>query len=209
VNDQPDGRFRGRVSGQGQASGAAGPTGPAVGRAWAADWGWNPGADLRPRLPWFGVFLVIFGALLLIEQVVPGTRALGSGFTVAVGVALLIASVVNRRTWQLYLGAIVTAVSLPTLLQDLRIIHEGGGWGTLFLGVALLAIALARAASRAGWGWQLVVGAILAFSGGTQVAEREWPDFPSLDRLVWPALILLLGLALVLRSARRGGLPRR
>ena len=128
MSDQPDGRFRGRVSGQGQPSGSTGPTGPTgptTGRAWSADWGWNPGADLRPRLPLFGVFLVIFGALLLVEQVVPGTRALGSGFTVAVGVALLIASVVNRRTWQLYAGAIVTAMSLPTLLQDLRVIHEG------------------------------------------------------------------------------------
>jgi hypothetical protein len=163
----------------------------------------------RPRLPWFGVFLVLFGGLLLLEQVIPGTRAIGSGLVVAIGVALLIAWGVNRHAWQLYAGAILTAVSLPSLLQDLRVIHEGQGWGTLFLGVAFLLIALIRAGTRGGIGWQVIIGAVLTVVGGAQVAEREIPNFPSLERLVWPALILAVGLALVLRSmnARRDGPP--
>jgi hypothetical protein len=156
--------------------------------------------DDRPRLPWFGVFLVLFGGLLLLEQLVPGSRALGSGLVVAVGIALLIAWAVNRHVWQLYAGAILTAVSLPSLLQDLRVINEGQGWGTFFLGLAFLAIALIRAGTRGGFGWQLILGTVLALIGGVQVAEREVPNFPSLERLIWPALILAVGLLLVLRS---------
>ena len=35
--------------------------GPPV-RTWA--WRWGPDEDRRPGLPWIGIFLVIFGALL-------------------------------------------------------------------------------------------------------------------------------------------------
>jgi hypothetical protein len=165
--------------------------------------------DDRRRLPWFGVFLVLFGALLLIEQVVPGARVLGSGLVVAVGVALLIAWAANRSVWQLYAGAILTAVSLPSLLQDLNVIHEGPGWGTLFLGIAFLLIAIVRAGARGGMGWQLIIGGVLAIVGGAQVAEREIANFPSLERLVWPALILIVGVMLVARSVgQRGSQPR-
>ena len=199
MNQQPEGQFRGRVPGTG-APGSPPPSG--------GPWGWSSMIDDRPRLPWFGVFLVLFGGLLIVEQVVPGARAIGSGLVVAVGLALLISWAVNRRVWQLYAGAILTAVSLPSLLQDLNLIRGGQGWGTMFLGIAFLAIALIRAGTRGGMGWQLILGAVLAFIGGVQVAEREIPNFPSLERLVWPALILIVGLTLVLRSVRsRGNVP--
>jgi hypothetical protein len=34
------------------------------GRVWA--WRWGPDEDRRPGLPWIGVFLVLFGVLLLV-----------------------------------------------------------------------------------------------------------------------------------------------
>jgi hypothetical protein len=195
MSQQPDGQFRGRIPGTGASNGPGGPGAP---------WDWSSVVD-RPRLPWFGVFLVLFGGLLLLEQVVPGSRVIGSALVTAVGVALLIAWAVNRHVWQLYAGAILTALSLPSLLQDLKVIHEGQGWGTFFLGIAFLAIALFRWGARGGIGWQAIVGGVLAVIGGAQVAEREIPNFPSLERLAWPALILVVGLILVLRSmgARR------
>jgi hypothetical protein len=167
-------------------------------------WGWGRVVDERPRLPWFGVFLVLFGAFLLVEQLVPGARAAGSALVVAVGVALLVSWVVNRQVWELYGGAVLTALSLPSLLQDLNLIDNGQGWGTLFLGIAFLLIAAIRAASSGGAGWQLIIGAILAVIGGAQVAEREIPNFPSTERLLWPAIILVIGLVLVLRSMSAG-----
>jgi len=184
MSQQPDGQFRGRVD--------------------PNTWGWGRAVEDRPRLPLFGVFLVLLGGLLLVEQLVPGARALGSALVVAVGVALLISWAVNRRIWELYAGAILTALSLPSLLQDLNIITEGQGWGTLFLGVALVVIAIVRALSGGGAGWQLVIGGILAVLGGAQVAERNIPNFPSMERLVWPAVILLIGLMLLLRGVSRG-----
>jgi hypothetical protein len=187
MNQPPEGQYRG-------------PFGPNA-------WGWGRVVDERPRLPWFGVFLVLFGGLLLFEQLVPGARAAGSALVVAVGVALLISWVVNRQIWELYGGAVLTALSLPSLLQDLNVIDSGQGWGTLFLGIAFLLIGLIRAVSNGGAGWQLIVGAILAFVGGAQVAEREIPNFPSTERLVWPAIILVIGLVLVLRSMGAGRNP--
>jgi hypothetical protein len=206
MSEQPQGGFRGRIRGTGgpswPGSTGAGPGGP------GSPWSWTDVVD-RPRLPWFGVFLVVFGGLLLLEQVVPGSRVIGSGLVVAVGIALLIAWAVNRNVWQLYAGAILTALSLPSLLQDLNVIHEGQGYGTFFLGIAFLAIALFRWGAHGGVGWQAIIGGVLAVIGGAQVAEREIPNFPSLERLAWPALILVVGLLLVLRSmgARRSPGP--
>ena len=197
MTDRPDGQFRGRIPGTGTPPPAGAPGEP---------WGWTRVVDDRRRVPLLGIFLVLFGSLLIIEQLFPAARALGSGLVVAVGVALLVSWVLNRSIWELYAGAVLTAVSLPTLLQDLNVIHEGPGWGTLFLGIAFLAIALVRAGASGGLGWQLILGGILTVVGGAQVAEREIPNFPTLERLVWPALILVLGLALVLRSTgRRNG----
>jgi hypothetical protein len=183
MSQQPDGQFRGRID--------------------PNQWGWGRVVEDRPRLPWFGVFLVLLGGLLLVEQLVPGARAVGSALVVAVGVALLIAWVVNRQIWQLYAGAILTALTLPSLLQDLNLIAGGQGWGTLFLGIALLLIAGVRAASGGGAGWQIVVGGILAVLGGVQVAERVIPNFPSTERLLWPAVILIVGVMLLVRGLGR------
>jgi hypothetical protein len=195
MSQQPEGQFRGRIPGTGAPDHPRGA------------WTWSDVVD-RPRLPWFGVFLILFGALLLLEQLVPEARIVGSGLVVAAGVALLIAWAVTRRVWQLYAGAILTAVSLPALLQDLNVIHEGEGYGTFFLGIAFLAIALFRWGARSGVGWQAIVGAVLAVVGGAQVAQREIPNFPSLERLAWPALILVVGLLLVVRSLGDRRAPR-
>src|SRR5690349_5856869 len=105
MSQQADGEFRGPIPGTGGSGSAGGrpPTWNSMGRP-GGPWDLS-GAMGRPRLPWFGVFLVLFGGLLILEQLVPGTRAVGSGLVVAAGVALLIAWAVNRHVWQLYAGA--------------------------------------------------------------------------------------------------------
>ena len=108
MSDQPDGQFRGRMPGQGQPSGSTGPTArPAV-----------PGVPTGGGIP-----ARIFGRDCHWSCLVSSSVACSSssssfrarahsapGSPSAVGLALLIASVVNRRTWQLYAGAIVTAI---------------------------------------------------------------------------------------------------
>ena len=159
-------------------------------------WEWTDigGPRGRSRVPWFGIFLVVFGALLLLQQAFPTFKEAGSILFLAVGVAFLASWLVNRGMGSLYLGAIITALAAPGLLAAADIV-KGSGVGTLCLGVAFLFIALVRAASRAGWGWQAVLGTILVAIGASSVA------IPGFSDLVWPLLLVVLGVIVLARSA--------
>jgi hypothetical protein len=158
-------------------------------------WEWNDigGPRGRSRLPWFGIFLVVFGALLLLQQVFPSLEAAGSLLFLAVGLAFLVSWLVNRGVGSLYLGSIITALAAPGLLAAAGI-AEGSGVGTLCLGIAFLFIALVRAASHGGWGWQAVLGAILVVIGGSSMAT------PAINDLVWPIVLVALGGILLVRA---------
>ncbi len=174
------------------------------GQVHVATWNWETGRDVRPGLPWFGIFLVIFGGLLLLQQLSPEFRQAGSILVLAIGLAFLVSWLFNRRSSALYIGGIVTALALASVLSDAGII-SGDGWGTLFLGIAFVAIALIRAAGRGGWGWQLVVGGLLVLSGGSTVASHV-AGFPDIARYAWPIAIVLIGVALLLRAGSRRSL---
>ncbi|HEY6056495.1 MAG TPA: hypothetical protein VIV06_00610 [Candidatus Limnocylindrales bacterium] len=164
--------------------------------------GWDGQEERGPWLSPIGIFLVILGGLLLLDQVLPQARLVGSAVVLAIGIALLVRWAMRRSTLSLYAGAIVVALALPPLLEELGAIR-GPGWGTLFLGIALLAIALIRGAERGGWGWQLTVGTVLAVIGGLQIAAREIAGLPSPGQLVWPVLLVGLGLIVILRGVAR------
>ena len=158
-------------------------------------WEWNDigGPRGRSRLPWFGIFLVVFGGLLLLRQVFPALETAGSLLFLAVGVAFLVSWLVNRGLGSLYLGAIITALALPDLLEAANVV-SGPGVGTLCLGIAFLFIALVRGMSGAGWGWQLVLGAILFAIGASSVA------LPNVADIVWPVTLLVLGVVVLVRA---------
>jgi len=162
----------------------------------AYGWEWNDigGPKGRSRLPWFGIFLVVFGVLLLLRQVFPALETAGSLLFLAIGVAFLVSWLVNRGMGSLYLGAIITALAAPDLLAAANVV-SGPGVGTFCLGIAFLFIAAVRAASGAGWGWQLALGAILAAIGGSSVA------IPGLSELIWPIVLVVLGGLLLVRAA--------
>jgi hypothetical protein len=160
-------------------------------------WQWGSEESRRPRLSWIGVFLVVFGALLILENSLPEYRDLGNIAVLAAGVASLIAWVVSRSTVALYFGAFLTAAALPGTLNGLGLVL-GSGWGTLFFGIALLFIALVRAAGRGGWGWQVIAGAALVLLASSEIAV------PDVANLVVPGLLVVLGLILLLRGGRRG-----
>ena len=163
-------------------------------------WEWNDigGPRGRSRLPWFGIFLVVFGALLLLRQVFPALETAGSLLFLAVGVAFLVSWLINRGLGSLYLGSIITALAAPDLLAAAGVI-SGPGVGTLCLGVAFLFIALVRGVSGAGWGWQLVLGLILFAIGASSVA------LPALGDLLWPLVLVVIGVAVLVRAM----VPRR
>ncbi|MBF8290855.1 MAG: hypothetical protein HW391_1823 [Chloroflexi bacterium] len=169
--------------------GTGGPTVRVVG------WQWGPDESRRPDLPWIGIFLVVFGALLIVQNALPEYRSLGNTGVLAAGLAFLLVWLLRRGTVALYLGAFLTAASLPGTLQGLGY-ELGTGWGTMFFGVALLFIALVRAGGRGGWGWQAIGGAVLVLLASSEIAV------PSVGNLVLPALLVVLGVILLVRGRR-------
>lgn len=164
----------------------------------AYSWEWTDigGPRGRSRVPWFGIFLVVFGGLLLLQQAFPAFEQAGSLLFLAVGVAFLVSWLVNRGMGSLYLGSIITALAAPGLLEAAGIV-SGAGVGTLCLGLAFLFIALVRAASHAGFGWQAGLGAILVAIGASSMAIAGFSD------LIWPLLLVALGVMVVVRSSSR------
>jgi hypothetical protein len=162
----------------------------------AYGWEWSDigGPRGRSRLPWFGIFLVVFGVLLLLEQVFPSLETAGSILFLAIGLAFLVSWLVNRGVGSLYLGAIITALAAPDLLDAAGVV-SGPGVGTACLGVAFLFIAAVRAASGNGWGWQAALGLILFVIGGTTIAVPGFSD------LVWPIVLVILGVMLLARAS--------
>jgi hypothetical protein len=160
-------------------------------------WQWGPDERQRPGLPWVGIFLVVFGALLVLERVVPQFRLAGSAFLLAVGIVFLIRWAIERGTGSLYAGAIITALALPGVLEASGVL-SGPGLGTLCLGLAFLFIALVRSTTGGGIGWQAWLGGILVVLGGTQIA------IPQLGGLLVPAVLVVVGLGLVFGGALPG-----
>ncbi len=164
-------------------------------RAYAWEWSDIPGPQGRQsRLPWFPIFLVVFGTLLLLRLWFPALETAGSILFLAVGVAFLVSWLVNRGMGSLYLGSIIVALAAPDLLVAAGV-PDQSGLGTLSLGVAFLFIALVRALSGGGAGWQAALGTILALIGITSFAIPDFGD------LLWPIVLLAVGGILLVRAS--------
>ena len=162
-------------------------------------WEWGRDEDRRPGLPWIGIFLLVFGGLLLLERFVPEFRFAGSALFLAVGLVLLLRWFIERRASALYAGAIITALALPDVLEALGL-ASGPGLGMVCLGLAFLFIALVRWRTSGGLGWQAWFGAILAGYGLTRLA------IPDLGQVLVPLLLVAAGILILVRgTARREG----
>lgn len=175
----------------GPASGGRAPGEPRIYR-----WEWGPDDSRRPGLPWVGIFLLVFGVLLLVQQAYPEFESVGSAFVLAIGLAFLVRWALDRGTGSLYAGAIITALATPGVLNALGV--QANGLTTFSLGVAFLFIAAVRYFSGGGWGWQLWFGGLLALIGGASITS------PTLGNLIVPALLVAVGAAILLRDAGRG-----
>ena len=198
MDEQPD-----RVTRLGPDSGGGRPAGDPDVRVYGWDWGpgrWGADHERRPGLPWIGIFLLVFGGLLVIQQLSPEARSLGSLFMLAVGIAFLIRWAITRGTGSLYAGAIITALAVPGALTNAGLAREG--LGTLSLGIAFLFIALIRLTSGGGIGWQAWFGGLLAVIGGVNLVQ------PQVGGLIVPLALVALGAALVLGGVFRGPVRR-
>jgi hypothetical protein len=161
------------------------------------EWRWGADERRRPGLPWIGIFLVVFGALLLLDRFLPQFETAGSAFLLAVGLVLLGRWVLERGSGSLYAGALITAVALPNVLEGSGIVG-GPGLGTLCLGLAFLFIALVRYLTKGGVGWQAWLGGMLSVIGLLSLAV------PGLGPLVIPAVLVALGVLLVMGGSLPG-----
>ena len=175
------------------------PTPPEAGPVHAIGWEWGREEDRRPRLPWIGIFLVVYGALLLIQRLASQYLVAGNLLVLAAGLAFLIVWLLRRGTFPLYAGAFLTASAIPGLLEGLHY-QLGTGFGTLCYGIALLFIGAVRMTRGGGVGWQAVIGVLLVALGGSELA------LPSAADLVLPVLLVVFGLMLLTRD--RSGFRR-
>jgi len=150
--------------------------------------------------PMLGVFLIVFGLLLIAGNFVSWAEYGTAAFFMAIGVVLIATGVRDRSDLALYAGVFMAALATASFLSAAGLIH-GDGWGTLFVGAGFMAASVWRPERGIRLGWAFVLGAILAAWGGLQVAESNL-SFPT-GRLIGPVLIVLLGLWIVMRRARR------
>jgi hypothetical protein len=165
---------------------------------WTIDgnWGGN-GSGVKT----VGFFLIVVGLLLAAGQLFGQAQIGASAFFLALGVVLLLVGIRDRSDLALYAGMFVTALALSDVLTGVGLIH-GEGWGTLFLGLGVMLVALIRSKPGKRTSWTLGIGALLALWGGSQVLSSQFANFPA-DRLIGPLLIVLLGLYVLTRSRRR------
>lgn len=169
---------------------------PGVGDVRVHTWEWGPEGARRPGLPWIGIFLLVFGGLLLVQQVYPELESAGSVLVLAIGLAFLVKWAIDRGSGSLYAGAIITALAAPDVVQAAG--YHADGLSTFSFGLAFLFIAAVRATSGGGWGWQLWFGGLLTLVGGIEIST------PTAGGLVVPLLLVALGAALLLRDFGRG-----
>lgn len=165
---------------------------PEAGPVRSYGWEWGREEDRRPQLPWIGIFLVIFGGLLLIDRQIPQFLAAGNLLVLAAGLAFLVVWLLRRGTFALYAGAFLTASAIPGLVKSIGY-NAPDGLGTLCFGIALVFIAFVRLSRGGGIGWQAILGGILVALGGSQLA------LPDLASVLLPVALVVLGLVLLTR----------
>lgn len=150
-----------------------------------------------------GVFLVLVGVGLLIQLVQPAI-SLTSLILLALGVAFGAVWLIGGVRGAFVPAAFLVALALARLVVELGL-ATGDGWTALFLGIGLSAVWAVGRWQGARRDWALWLGMILVLIGLAQISLRVAgsQEFG----LLWPALIILIGGALLLRSRASGALP--
>ncbi len=189
---------RGPGSGPGRGSGPGGPgrPGPAVR---AVSWSFGEAQAGRLGL-WIGLGLLAFGGYLVLVEFVPQARIAGSIAILALGLWALAWRALRRAGgWALYVGAVLVGYGAGGTIANM-VAGGRGGWGSLGVGIAFLAIAGWRAARGGGVGWQAWIGGILSVWGGWGALGSVVPGFPTAGDLAVPVLLVLAGLVVVRRG---------
>jgi len=165
---------------------------------WGFEGSWG-GTRSRGGLPLLGIFLVALGLILVAGQLFPQAQVGASAFFLVVGLLLILTGLRDHSNLALYVGVLIASLALSDLLSGIGLIH-GNGWGTLFLGIGIVGLAMIRSRTGQRWGAAVIIGTLIALWGGIGVATNYLSL--NLDRLVGPVLIVLLGVYII---RKRGG----
>ncbi len=159
-------------------------------------WGFQVDRYQR-RVSMFGIFLIIFGALLAAGSLFQQAQVASSALFLALGIVLLLIWLRDRSDAALIVGTVITALAVSDLLTGLNVVR-GEGWGAFLVGIGAFFVAAVRSASHKSWGWAVVIGAVLFLWGGSQIAS-EYSNV-NVSALLGPVLLVLLGIWIVSRS---------
>ncbi|MBA2255313.1 MAG: hypothetical protein H0W07_09390 [Chloroflexi bacterium] len=177
----------------GTGSGAGGGTRVGADRG-GGDWA-SVGLGGGRGVPWLGVLLLLVGAVLLLEQLFPNVR-FRTMLVIGLGVAFGIGYLLSRSRWLVTPALLAFGLGVWLLLTDLCTVR-GSAW-PLTLGIAMLALWILGQVSHRPRGWALWIGGLLTVIGLVQLSEQI-PGLPDLGNL-WPALLVLAGAVVILRS---------
>ena len=172
-------------------------------RVYSWEWGpdrWGQGGERRPGLPWIGVFLLVFGGLLVLQQLSTRRRARSAPLLMlAIGLAFLIRWAITRGTGSLYAGRDHHGARRAGRARQRR--AQPRGLGTFCLGVAFLFIALVRLRRAAASAGRRGSVGCWRSSVGVNLVQ------PRVGGLIVPIALVLIGAVLVFGGAF-GGQPR-
>jgi len=163
-------------------------------------WSW---AQSRERtFPWVGLLLVMVGAGLLIQFLVPALSAT-TLIVAALAVSFLAGGLMGGATFLITPGLLLGALVVARLVDELNI-YTGPGATAIALAVAFLLIYLisVRRGGRRRSDWALWGAAIFGLIGVIQISVRI-ANIPGLGGF-WPAAIIVIGILLLVNNARRG-----
>lgn len=167
---------------------------------WMA-WKW---ANRGKGFPWLGVLLVLVGAALLIQYVLPGV-GVGTLVLLAIGLAFLAGWIFGGSFFSMVPGVLLVFLALARLVEEVGLLFPRGqdvpGLTSLALAVGFIVIWLIASSRNRRWGWPLWAAGIFGLVGVVQ-ASGWIIGMPELG-VIWPVLIILVGLALMLGARRR------
>ncbi len=165
--------------------------------------GWSWAQNRDRTFPWLGLLLVMVGAGLLIQYLLP---AVSATTLVLAGIsgAFLASWLFTRAFFPLIPGLLIGALVVARLVDELGI-YSGPGGTAMAVAGAFLLIWIAseglRSSRRRPAGWALWGAAIFGLIGFIEISGSIG-NVPDLGAL-WPLAIIVVGLVLVFGGSRR------
>ena len=155
---------------------------------------WSP----RRHIPILGIFLLLLGLALLVDQLTP--ISLSAIFLGVLAGLFAAAAILWRARWAVTPAILLVALFVPDVLGDLGVI-SGDGWTSVALALGFGLIWLIGRSQGRRRRWPLLLAVVFGLIGVTQLSDQV-PWLPDLD-VFWPLLFIGVGLVIVLDARRR------